>query len=203
MSSRTRVPASRMPRRMRRRLVSSSVCMPARSSSFGTCQTLPSKCADWPPVIQTGASGAAGLRGAEHIDYGHSDAGGVHDQAATAGELWIAREFHDAGDDDGVWACLTACARDGGRSIRRGRGWGVDGDGLLRAAGLHALDYRDGGVVAALAEVDADGVGGHRREGEADSGLDAAPSEPAPLAPSALGRPAEPRHSPLGDEAIS
>ncbi len=50
-----------------------------------------------------GSEWAAGLRGAEHIDYGHSDAGGVHDQAATAGELWIAREFHDAGDDDGVW----------------------------------------------------------------------------------------------------
>ncbi len=40
-------------------------------------------------------------------------------------------------------------------------GWGVEGVWVVAGGVEHALDYGDGGIVAALAEIDADGKGRH------------------------------------------
>jgi hypothetical protein len=93
--------------------------------------------------------------GAEHIDDGRTDAGGVDGKRSVAGELVMLDDFADAID----YARVRGSE---GHAFDMQEAEGVEGWALVRAESNEPLEHGDGGGIVFLAEIDSDEPGAHR-----------------------------------------
>ncbi len=113
---------------------------------MGTFQVLPERLCRSPPVNVAGKEIDVEAGGAEHIDDGRADAGGVHGKRAVAGEFIMLDDFADTIDDAGVRGAEgQAFDMEKLKTVKRA---------LVRTQGDEALDEGDGSRIVFLAEID-------------------------------------------------